>query len=742
MLSFVLACDCQALLFPYKTGESTSENIQVILRMVILRALSKKRALVLILVILISSDFAIMLDAPILRQISGLLLITVLPGFLILSLLKLNRLEMAGKIVLTLGLSIAFLMLFGWILSQAGLLLGYSKPLETNNLLLALNSIIVVLALAACISNRDAFSALPFHFSLNTESKLYLLLPATFPLISILGVFYLNSSGNNIILLALLLFLIPVSIILMILLKSKLSKDTYLLTIVLISSTLLLKAWLRSEHVVGHDVHMEYYTFYMTLVNGHWSILEDGVLDSCLSISLLPTIFQSLLHLQGEEYLFKGVYASICLFTPLCVFVVSKKYIGELYAFLATFYFISQSTFLSAPGGPRTNIAILFFALSIMVLFGIKTTRIKRRGLLMIFIAAAILSHYSTTYIFWILLLATFLLSSIFFRKDSSPRNITLYNVTFFAVLIVLWYDVMTGSPFRGAVSFSSQTISNLQRFFLEEARSREVGMLFGTRVGGEIILSWVHLIVTWLSFTLIAIGVIGTLVRRHDMIGVAKSEGSLPQFLGSSFETEYFLMSVTSTGLLVTAIVLPYVSVGYDIFRLYTQAAVLLSVFLIIGGIMLAKFLRVKVYLLLLLVLIPYFLFTTWAAYEAFGFHRSLGLSSEAPSMSYEYIHDQEIPAATWLKEHIAENSSVYAADPHGRQILISQGKIFPGRVDGMSFSRRLETDDFLYLSHNNVVEQTLVVQHDYPDDLSEYSDMLTGKNKLYTNGGSEIYK
>ena len=44
------------------------------------------------------ADIAILIDIPILRQVSGIIFLTVLPGVLILFLLKLNKLEILRKL--------------------------------------------------------------------------------------------------------------------------------------------------------------------------------------------------------------------------------------------------------------------------------------------------------------------------------------------------------------------------------------------------------------------------------------------------------------------------------------------------------------------------------------------------------------------------------------------------------------------------------------------------------------------
>jgi uncharacterized membrane protein len=197
------------------------------------RILGYKRGLSFILIFIVFTNLSIFFNIPILRQILGLLLIAVLPGLLILFLFRLDKLGTAEKIVLTIGLSAAFLMSFGWVLSQVSLQFGHTRPLDTYTLVPSLSVVLVMLAVGAYVRNKDAFSVLPFHFELNNKSKLCLILPSVFLLLSVLGTRYLNISNNNVILLTL-LFLIPVSIIVIILLRGEISRDTYPVAIIMI----------------------------------------------------------------------------------------------------------------------------------------------------------------------------------------------------------------------------------------------------------------------------------------------------------------------------------------------------------------------------------------------------------------------------------------------------------------------------------------------------------------------------
>ena len=91
-------------------------------------------------------------------------------------------------------------------------------------------------------------------------------------------------------------------------------------------------------------------------------------------------------------------------------------------------------------------------------------------------------------------------------------------------------------------------------------------------------------------------------------------------------------------------------------------------------------------------------------------------------------------------MKERMDENFTIYSTAFGGLK-LISQGMIAPKLVDFWAFPSHKEIDGYVYLYHNNVVNGKLEFKGKV-HDISEYLDMISGQNKLYSNGGSEIYK
>jgi uncharacterized membrane protein len=752
-----------------------------------------KNYLLIIIPILLITDLVILLDIPFLRQILGFLFLTILPGLLILQILKLNKIGTTEKFVLSVGLSISFLMFFGLLINNLSLSLGYETPLLTIPLLFSFNIAFIVLAVAGYKINKNPIFSLP-NLNLNTSEKAFLIAPIMFPALSIFGMHIMNTTDNNIILIFL-LFLIPIYVVFVCFFNQRFSKRFYPIMIFLISISLLLLLSLRSNHIIGIDTHFEYYYFQTTLCNLYWSVWGHSQLDACLSISLLPTIYQSTLNVSSE-FLFRILYSLIYSISPLVIYVISKKYVGEGYAFLASCFFMFQFNFLFTEYNARTNTAILFFALAMMVLFNDKIDPLKKRILFIVFMASCMVSHYSTTYIFFFIMLGTFIGMEILSKKYSFKKVVSLTITILFFALIFFWYSQVTETAFNAGVGFVEETFSNLNRFFIEESREEQFKQLVGQELAYPILsrASWV---VTWCTFIFIGIGVLTMLKRYKEMVAISNVKLKKPDFLKTKFEMEYLVMTLACAGLLVIMLALPFVSVGYGIQRLYSFVIVILSVCFIIGGITLSKqtfrksliknavqkpFLRkksftknlslkkkalpkkekegekgeiwegkgngsqVRAYLVILLILIPYSMFVTGAMYQIFGAPVSIILNSEGEQYEMYYTHDQESYGAKWLKEYGDSKTRVYT-DFYGRFGLISQACFPPKSIDWYHLACHEKIDGYIYLRYYNVVNDKIVGRNESSRiltsyNLTEYDDVFIKKDKIYNNGGLEVYR
>lgn len=699
-----------------------------------------KIILLIVLSILFMSNFVIIFDIPILRQLFGFLFLMVLPGFLLLQTIKLKDIKFVEYSVLLVGLSISFLMIYGLFLNNILIYFGYIYPLSTSSLLVSFDLVFLFLIIILYSRSQDIIFDISC-LKLKIYDKAFLAMSVLFPALIVFGTYLMISNNNNFILLFTLI-LMSICIVGICYAKLKISKNIYSIVVYSISISLLLIFMLRFTHINGHDVHFEYYIFQTTLGNLRWSTFLHSTLDSTLSISLLPAIFQSILNMESQEFLFKGVYVVICSFSPLAIYIIANKYVDEMYAFLASVFFMAQSHFLVTAGSPRTSLAIFFVALAIMVLLNDNISQIKRRGLFLIFIVSIILSHYSTSYITFIMFISSFILLEIvrMSNKLTFEKRVTSISIVLFFTLMFAWYSMATEVAFSSGVKFIVDTIAQFNNFFVEESRSSQFVKLAGKELAHPIV-SRINLVNTFSAFFYIGVGVLTIIYRFKSMVSFSNIMSMKPSFLKSKFDMQYLAMVVMCSGLLVIMLVLPHVSVGYGIQRLFLLAMVVLSICFVIGGTTLSKYLHIAPHLLILIVLVPYFLFSSGFVNTIIFDSGSITLNSDIPLYDLENVYESESVSAKWLKSNIQTKSQVYVPDSYTSMRLVSQGLFLPTDINDDVFKHHKKPNEgYIYLGYNNIVNEELIVEKS-PHDLKNYSDIFDGMDKIFDNAESEVY-
>jgi len=400
--------------------------------------------------------------------------------------------------------------------------------------------------------------------------------------------------------------------------------------------------------------------------------------------------------------------------------------------------------FLWTPVHARTNTAILFFALAMMVLFIDKIDLLKKMILFIVFMASCMVSHYSTTYIFFFIMLGTFIGVEMLSKKYTVKKVVSLTITILFFAFIFFWYSQVTEAAFNSGVRFIENTFTNLNKFFVEEMRSSTTHAVLGEGIMQKGIPHKIEFVLTWLTFTFIGIGII-TLIRRYKEMSFPELNFKKTDFLREKFEVGYFVAALICSGLLVAVVALPFVSTGYGMDRAHLLGIVILSIFFVIGGIILSRCLKVRAYLIILLVLIPYFFCTTGVLYQMFDYPRAITLNSEGEQYDMYYIHDQESYGAKWLKVHSQDKTRV-STDFYGRFGLVSQSGFSPNSINWYSLGQHKKIDGYIYLRYYNVVNDKIVGRNESSHvftsyNLTEYGDVFAGRNNIYNNGGSEVY-
>ncbi|HWQ20922.1 MAG TPA: DUF2206 domain-containing protein [Methanotrichaceae archaeon] len=720
---------------------------------------------------IVLTDIAAFFDIPLLRQVLGFITLTLIPGIFILGILKLDKnIGVLDRAVLSIALSYSYLIFLGLAVNWLYPYLGYSRPLSSSSLVFTVS--LSLIALGAFASQRGGLPALDFSFlRLSSREKALLIVPSILPLLSILGTYALNSKNDNSLLMAL-LFLIPAYAIFLSSIRRYAPERVYPITVLLTSISLVLIMGLRSDHLIGADIHNEYYLFTRTLNEGIWryTSAEDpifGLLEACLCISVLPAVYQAVLNMD-PELLFKILFPVIFAIAPLAVYSLSRRILTGFPSMLAALFFMSQLVFLKAAYFPRTTAAILFFALSLLVVFHDGIDGHVKTALFAIFSLSCILSHYSTAYLFLITLILTWtatrfmliykaLIGKISKDFDDSLRTrINMQMILLLSAMIFFWYDLATGGPFHFANEFILTIFRNLPELLRPESKGAGVALALGVGLDLKVIPQVLSFAFSWLTIVLLSIGVLSMVVsfiRRKGHISL--SDGSW--FDIKKFDEEFAVLSLTAYGSLVASVLLPYIGKGYGMDRIYMQMMTVLSPFFIIGGIQVGrcfsvacthiKFPHIRCshircsHLVLLSVLIPYFLCNTGAMHQLFGIHQAITLNSDGKVYDELYVHDQEAYAAKWIKSVSRVGTDVYS-DFYGTNRLTSQGGIqFPIYLKGLIEENSSQGDGYIYIRYYGAVQRKLLDSSEKGHDITDYQWYLANRSLVYSNGGSEIY-
>ncbi|MDI9615101.1 DUF2206 domain-containing protein [Methanothermobacter sp.] len=655
------------------------------------------------------------------------------------------RLKLPEFIVFSIGLSVSFLMFAGLIINY----LPLARPLGLRISLLSLNFFILVL-LGLFFAKVDS-QLITAPNTLKNEKWYLIILPFIFPFLSVIGAYYMNVYGGSFNFIIVSMLIAMIVFVLFIVSLEDVPPLLFPFSIWMMGLSLLLMNSLVSNYIGGfNDLTLEYYVARLTFENQEWSIsLFQNPYNACLSITILPALLSILTGLN-LHFIFKFVHQFIFSITPLVVYLLFQNYLSKKEAFIAAFFFMAQIPFIeSMYTHTRTELAIMFVALSLFILF-VKNQElegIKRKLLFVPFIFCIILSHYSTAYVFFFMLVGALLVIQTrkYFDSDLSKKNVLLTSLTaflFFSFLF-LWYGQVTAVPFSAGVEFINKTFENLFNFFVLDLRGETELKVLGAGVSG--LNKWISVIVHDITFVMVTVGTIFSLVNYRK----------------SEFQIEYLAMSSVGLILLLFQLLLPYISIGFSAIRLYQIALVLLAPFFLKGGHvfnLMLKDVNFSKKKFVLIILILQFICATSLIYFNTPNLSYVAISEES-CYHLGYIYDCDIAGSFWLIDH-GNSENIIFTDFMGDTRLICGGaknthkialfnhkmwKLKKFIIISKVKKQNIVKNDYVYLHKRNLINKELVTDEKlYPKPvipLSTISSKIKSTNKVYDNGGSNIF-
>ncbi len=427
------------------------------------------------------------------RAVFSSAFLMLIPGLLIMLILKIRKISIWEYLIYTVGISIAFLMFGGLLINLVLPLFGIGKPLSLEFLFIGIDIFLIIFWIIAYKQNKEILIEIKLP-KLDWSEKIFFIVPVVFPFLSIFGATTLNNGGPNYLFISMLVGIV-IYCFLLVLFRKKLNQNIFPWAILMMSIALLLSNSLRSWHVTGGDISLEYYVFQLTKSLSYWSSSQfNDPYNTCLSITILPTILSNFLN-TSDEYIYKAIFPVIFSFSAISLYLILKKYLKDVLSFLSILFLIIQLPFLLwITAIARQEIALFFFSLFLLAMFSSNYKLKTKEILYIIFGFSIVVSHYSTIYITLFLLSLSFIINyfikkSIFKwdkRRHVKNKKIIKTKITknqFFVpgriILILLlftflWYSVFT----QTAVSLDQIVKNNIDNL-KEEYKSSSVRDVF-----------------------------------------------------------------------------------------------------------------------------------------------------------------------------------------------------------------------------------------------------------------------
>lgn len=714
--------------------------------------------------------------------------IVFLPGVALLRILHITLKTFYASIVYSFGLSILVLMLSGLFANQLLPLLGWSQPLNTLGAIGAWDFAVAALILVAIRINHQSIKVKQWSPKIWTKPTWAVFgFSLLLPVLAAFGAFRLNNGGDAFFA-ELTLGCLAVLICYCLIVRRRLPDSLLVWLIFIIGLTVLFMTSLRGWDIVGHDIEREFRVYTLTHLNNLWDIsLNRDPYNACLSITILPQMFSQILGVSGLV-VFKIILQIIFAVCPVIIFILLRQYTSKLGALIGTLLFICYPTFINDSAMlTRQGVAYLFFALSLLIISN-HAQKLRYKLLFLLCAMGAILSHYSTAYMF----VALFMLAMIFKfvvmwwlrRKKHKPKPKVASTVlsplfaTCLFLMTFIWYAQITATS-SGLIVTLQKSVANLPQLFSDDNKSTDTATaLFfaGGKTQVDLYESYLSssrevttkmadalqylpaltsddLPITPLGAKAHSIGIspslITTLRQNFAKVlqvlalgGVVYVTYRLLRKRPNALDPDFICLSIAGITILGLMVILPVLSINYGVLRAFQQALIFLILPITLLLIALARRIwpRLKTATAALGMTFLFLLFTGMFAQLLGGVGPTLSLNNQGLYYGLFYTSTADARAFAWLKEHIKKGNDVRAVNfnraiMHDPQYPFTHTGILPTQIGA---------NTFIYADPAQIIAQKVYLYHEssplimtFPQDF--YDDT---KNLIYSTQSTRIYR
>jgi uncharacterized membrane protein len=510
-------------------------------------------------------------SVPLLRQIVGFVFVTIVPGMLLIKILKVDLSSKVSYVLVVVGLSIAFVLSLELVANALYPFVGIVTPLSTVSIeatLLFSTSLLCVLAFIRREKN-DSVVFLAVREPFLKRDLILCLFLLFLPVLSILGSFSINTWNNDLVTLVLLTLLPAVPILVGF---NQIKEKLYPYAIVSIALSLLFHNSLISTNLVEWgDVSWEYFFANKVLTVSVWNPATFGNFNAIPSVEILAPIFAKITNLDLTT-VFKVFYPIIYALVPLGIYQVVRRQIDGKTAFLSGFLFsATYFYFTSSLGANRFIISSFFFILFVLMLTDEHVSSNKSL-LAIVFSVFIVVSHYSTGIVLLGVLILSLLLLALMPKLRSRFLNLKsfLTLVLFLVVASFAWFTyISSSSVLIDLVTIGRGIFGQFSQSFLSQNSSQTIQIITGAPV---VPLLQVTKVLYLMVQFFIVVGVVRVLLKGESLDEKAK------------INTRYFVLSFAMFFLVFATLVIPSFASTIDTVRFFGISLLLLGPFCVVG--------------------------------------------------------------------------------------------------------------------------------------------------------------
>ncbi len=359
-----------------------------------------------------------------------------------------------------------------------------------------------------------------------------------------------------------------------------------------------------TNYLAVYDASRDYWLYNYYRINPIWHPMSGlyGLQNTTILSTYLPALIQRIIPLSPESF-FKWYIAIEIAFVPLIVYLIAMRFIGKGRALFASLYVMGWVAFYQGGSYGRLNFAVAIFGLFVLVMLSSWKYKTVTSVLLVSLLPFA---HYGVVVI-TIIIFGGCILLFLWKRYWQKVVYVSLLLVVLISVT-GYWQGVVNHDAWQ---NFS--TLVNDVTLMAKQGVGADAILRDGQEAGSNSPLSLMsrdritqaffgisnpdNANVFQMNWWLLGFGWLTVMVMRY---------GAYVLWRGL-YMIAYKGLVFWSFIAIILTILLPQLSRGYGIEKVYYQAIVVISPCLIIGGERIAKRLHIPTNVLLCLVLVPY---------------------------------------------------------------------------------------------------------------------------------------